>query len=57
MDKFKLYFGVRNEGHTKRLDVRNEEERISSSSSVLGWSNLGDGVRLGDERVWVSVDS
>lgn len=57
MDKFKLYFGVRNEGHTKRLDVGNEEERISSSSSVLGWSNLGDGVRLGEERVWVSVDS
>lgn len=40
-----------------RLDVGNEEERISSSSSVLGLSNLGVEGSLGEEQVWVCIVS
>lgn len=60
MDRFKLYFEVRNEGLTDRLDrldVRSEEQRINCSSLVLGLSNLEVERRLLEDQVWVSVVS
>lgn len=45
MDRFKLCFGVRNEGLTGRVAEGNDEERIiNPGSCVLGLSNLGLGL-------------
>lgn len=60
MDRFKLYFGVRNEGlndRRDRPDVGNEEQIINCNSLFLGLSNLGVRGRLGEEQVWVSIVS
>lgn len=37
--------------------MENAEEGINSGSLVLGLNHLGDGSRLGEEQVWVSIVS
>lgn len=54
VDRFKLYFGVRNEGVADRLDVVIKEESINFGSQVLCLSDFGVEEDWGDEQVWVS---
>lgn len=41
VDRFKLYFGVRNEGLADRLDVVIKEESINFGSQVLCLNDFG----------------